>query len=386
MVKAAYSDAQRENRWLYYGHILTSLHRRKPDYIGGAKMNFKRVSFGVLALFVLFVTPLTAHAWADITATVITEDGASIRDDIFDWADVLAVVPFGEAVKFDNELEYAMGEYNNISGFVKLEDFDIDTSKGYMIGTVLVETGTALLDFPYDSGDAKIVIPVGETVEFDQYSDWKNVKYNGVSGWVKLIDFKISVASSAEATLPISTPEPTTTSTQNTTLESDTTRESTSAIVTTPKPFTSPAVQKPSVYELGDYDYTSTTTHPNDTNYWPWIIGIGVLIIAIWILSIHLRIAKCPKCKARKPQETSREEGKSERIYFTETEQIKEYKNRRGLMGEIAPKASTWGQAPDKIVKREYKVPGTRTWYTVSYKCRNCGEIFQRSEYVDRKD
>lgn len=129
----------------------------------------KRI-ISILALLMLTFTTLTTYAWADITATVITKSGAQVRDNMYDGAPVLVVIPFGKTVAFENELEYAMAEYNGISGFVKLENFDIDTRKGYMVGKVVSDNGTTLKSSPNDSGENKTVIPVGETVEIDKYS------------------------------------------------------------------------------------------------------------------------------------------------------------------------------------------------------------------------
>lgn len=294
-----------------------------------------------------------------------------MREFNMDNSEVLAIIPVGETISFSSMSGWDSVRYNNIDGWIELKDLEIltetttfKTSSYNTVCTVTNQSGANLRKFNIEGSEVLTVIPFGETVEIKLMSPWEAVTYNNIRGWVALKEFKLSTMAEAIATAP--------------------------PIATAPA-VTMPAKQSSNTETFNDTkavqeNPANPTSQADETNYTPWIIAIVVGIIAIMILASYLKIAKCPKCKARKPQRLSSQQTKTERIYFTETEQIKEYKNNKGLWGEIAPRQSTWGQAPERIIKREYKVPGTRTWYNVKYKCQKCGEEFQRDEYVDKKD
>lgn len=116
-----------------------------------------------------------------------------------------------------------------------------------------------------------------------------------------------------------------------------------------------------------------------------WVILIVVGVIALYILSAYLKIAKCPNCKARKVREISRKLLREETVYFRVKEQGKEYENPDQLRTRTALEGMQYIKAPNRVSVRERLLPGKRIYYRVEYRCQNCGESFSREEYVDEK-
>jgi predicted nucleic-acid-binding Zn-ribbon protein len=287
---------------------------------------------------------------------------------------VLATIPVGETITLGDAYEsgFTHMEYKGVRGWIHKRDMNLagyTDAMGFeqLKGTVKAENGTPIYALNFDNAEIIGTLPFGVTVEFPIEIGWETVDYKNeigkIHGWVKLQDFTLSYG--GEQT-PAAVP-PNVTAPQ--TAEGG-------VVHTTP-------LEEQAREKEPDDDQTASSTAGGI--YW-WII-IAVAVVGIILLVRYLRKAKCPKCNARNAYRlSSTATGETERIYLTEKEVIKEYTNEKGLLGEIAPRHAHWGQAPDKIVEREVKVPGTRTYYSVTYKCKKCGEEFSRTEYVDRKD
>ena len=115
-----------------------------------------------------------------------------------------------------------------------------------------------------------------------------------------------------------------------------------------------------------------------------WLVLIAVGILALYFLLIYLGKAKCPACNLRKAEVISQKFLREEVVYFKVKEQIKEYENTNTLWGNTAS-GMQYTKPPERVSVRERTLPGTRRYYRVEYRCRNCGEVFFREEYVDKK-
>lgn len=118
--------------------------------------------------------------------------------------------------------------------------------------------------------------------------------------------------------------------------------------------------------------------------YLPYILTAVAVVIMFIVAYIILSKPMCPNCKQRKADFVKKEFLREETVYFRETETIKEYSNTGGAVTDFGLKGQTL-KPPEKVVTREVKIPGKRKWYQVTYKCRQCGELFSRKEYVDEK-
>ena len=300
----------------------------------------KQLAFIFLAVMLMTVS---AFARETITGTVSEQEGAVFRMAGSEDAEIISIIPFGESISFGaSTLSNMSVNYKGSVGYANADGFSFDTknmSHDTMTVTVIAAEGVNVKSSRF--GEVIYVIPFGESITKSPLMRWHSAHYNGERGFVDIGDFTFETV----AATPSITPRP-----------------------------TRPPTQPPQ--ELSNSD---------STKFWIWLGGIFAGIVLLCLLLNFLNVAKCPKCKARKPSECSRSVIRTEKITFTEKEQIKEYKNEKGRWGEVHP-GPMLGQAHERIIIREYKVPGTRTFYDVKYKCQKCAEIYHRNEYVDTRD
>ncbi len=108
------------------------------------------------------------------------------------------------------------------------------------------------------------------------------------------------------------------------------------------------------------------------------VIACIVLAVLIFISIWWFGKTKCPDCRKRKCENIFKKKLKTETIYFKEKEIIQNYKNTTGHF-------PTPTQPPNTFSTRMVLIPGERIWYLVKYKCNNCGKVFFRKEYIDKR-
>ena len=120
----------------------------------------------------------------------------------------------------------------------------------------------------------------------------------------------------------------------------------------------------------------------------PWIIGLVIIIIGLFVLSKYLSRAKCPKCKKRNCAIVGKQETSRQTVMFKEQEVIKTVDNKHNLYGNVntnySQVVSQFGK-PTSTTIRNYKVPGERIHYVVTYQCNLCNHSFKRNTYVDNR-
>lgn len=120
------------------------------------------------------------------------------------------------------------------------------------------------------------------------------------------------------------------------------------------------------------------------TDYLGYMIIGGLVLILFIAVCTYLSKPKCPKCKNRNADFVKKEFIREETVYFKDEETIKEYSNPDGAVTPVGLGAQTI-KPPERIITKEVKIPGTRKWYRVIYRCKICGEQFSQKEYKDEK-
>lgn len=151
----------------------------------------KRFIF-VVTLIILLLTTLVVYA-DTLTGTVVAPSGAELRDLN---GKVLEIIPIGEKIELQTVFPSEPVRYNNIEGYVDLQEFDIHRDKnGKTYGTVNLAKGANLRENENPKSEILAVIPIGETVVFNTINMLEEdyVTYNNMDGTVELEDFKLSV-------------------------------------------------------------------------------------------------------------------------------------------------------------------------------------------------
>ena len=110
------------------------------------------------------------------------------------------------------------------------------------------------------------------------------------------------------------------------------------------------------------------------------IVGVAALLLLVYFIT---RI-KCPQCGSKKIEQVSKKFLRKETVYFKVQETIREYENNKNLFGGAATGMQCI-KPPERVSVRERTLPGTRVYYRVGYRCKQCGKTFYRNEYVDKK-
>ncbi len=111
------------------------------------------------------------------------------------------------------------------------------------------------------------------------------------------------------------------------------------------------------------------------------VLIIILLITVIGILAKIFGREKCPYCKKRNCVEISTWETGREPAYFKEKVYERVYSNKGGdYVGpgmEYMAKLGSGGKAKE-VVEKDVILEGTRIYYTVKYRCSDCGKTHER--------
>ena len=105
------------------------------------------------------------------------------------------------------------------------------------------------------------------------------------------------------------------------------------------------------------------------------LLVILAVIVAVIYAIYYFNKPQCPNCKKRKCEKTSSIAAGYENIQVEKDNVIKHYDK-----GKIPG----WHE-PDSLSVEKIQVDGIRQYYDVTYKCKECGEIYSRREYEDRE-
>jgi uncharacterized protein with PIN domain len=117
--------------------------------------------------------------------------------------------------------------------------------------------------------------------------------------------------------------------------------------------------------------------------FWIIIAAAVLLSVVVW-----LNLTRCPNCKKRTNiYKINSEKIDEEKFAVRKKEYIQHYSRDQThynpFTGGTRPNVGELKPASTEV--REIRVPMLRTFYTVTYECKNCGHKFQKKEHMEKE-